>query len=174
MCVLEQNYGTRELDALIAQLQKVADAKSPDDVIAVLGDPATKPADKLTHPLVDGLSKYFPGENAVANIEAAWQDVRKPSQFKLLQASAGRLLALAPERRQTQGSLVPADELPLSQLSGTPANKPALPLPASNVAALGKSLFTDYLVPVVLAGMLLLVATIGAIAIAGRRAEELR
>ena len=43
-----------------------------------------------------------------------------------------------------------------------------------NVAALGRSLFTDYLLAVELAGALLLVATIGAIAIAGRRKEGLR
>jgi NADH-quinone oxidoreductase subunit J len=174
LCVLDKNYNTRELDDLLAQLRQVADAKSSDDVIAVLGDPAKRPPDKLTHPLVDGLSKYFPGENAVANLEAALLNVRKPNQFLQLQASARRILDLGPERRQIQGSLIPAAGLPLSSLSGTPANEPARPLPAGNVAALGKSLFTDYLVPVVLAAMLLLVATIGAIAIAGRRAEELR
>lgn len=42
-------------------------------------------------------------------------------------------------------------------------------LPAENVAYLGRSLFTDYLVPVELGGTLLLVATAGAIVIAGRR-----
>jgi hypothetical protein len=47
-------------------------------------------------------------------------------------------------------------------------------LPAANVEALGRSLFTDYLVPVLAAGVLLLVATIGAIVIAGRRGEVLR
>jgi NADH-quinone oxidoreductase subunit J len=47
-------------------------------------------------------------------------------------------------------------------------------LPAKNVAAIGKTLFTDYLVAVELAAALLLVATIGAIVIAGRRSEELR
>ena len=57
-----------------------------------------------------------------------------------------------------------------------PTKEGTLPerLPAQNVAALGRSLFTDYLLPVELAGMLLLVATVGAIAIAGRRAEGLR
>jgi len=44
-------------------------------------------------------------------------------------------------------------------------------LPAENVAYLGKTLFTNYLIPVELAGTLLLVATVGAIAITGRRAE---
>jgi NADH-quinone oxidoreductase subunit J len=47
-------------------------------------------------------------------------------------------------------------------------------LPADNVAGLGGLLFTDYLLPVELGGTLLLVATIGAIAIATRRREEKR
>jgi NADH-quinone oxidoreductase subunit J len=51
---------------------------------------------------------------------------------------------------------------------------PASLLPADNVAALGQTLFTDYLLAVELGGTLLLVATIGAIAIAARRTEALR
>jgi NADH:ubiquinone oxidoreductase subunit 6 (subunit J) len=47
-------------------------------------------------------------------------------------------------------------------------------LPAANVAGLGQLLFTSYLLPVELGGTLLLVATIGAIAITGRRAEGQR
>ena len=42
-------------------------------------------------------------------------------------------------------------------------------LPAENTAYLGRSLFTDYLLPVELAGTLLLVATVGAIAIVTRQ-----
>lgn len=42
-------------------------------------------------------------------------------------------------------------------------------LPAANVSAIGRTLFSDHLLAVELAGTLLLVATIGAIAIAGRR-----
>ena len=44
-------------------------------------------------------------------------------------------------------------------------------LPAANVANLGRTLFSDYLLAVELGGTLLLVATIGAIAIAHRRTE---
>lgn len=47
-------------------------------------------------------------------------------------------------------------------------------LPAENVAYLGRSLFTDYLLAVELGGTLLLVATIGAIAITSRRPEASR
>jgi NADH:ubiquinone oxidoreductase subunit 6 (subunit J) len=42
-------------------------------------------------------------------------------------------------------------------------------LPAENTAYLGRSLFTDYLLSIELAGTLLLVATVGAIAIATRK-----
>ena len=45
-------------------------------------------------------------------------------------------------------------------------------LPARNVEALGQSLFTEYLVAVEMAGVLLLVATIGAIVIAERRRAD--
>jgi len=45
-------------------------------------------------------------------------------------------------------------------------------MPARNTAYLGRSLFSDYLLAVELAGMLLLVATIGAIAIAQRRSPS--
>ena len=44
-------------------------------------------------------------------------------------------------------------------------------MPAENVAYLARSLFSDYLLAVELGGSLLLVATIGAIAIVSRRAE---
>jgi NADH:ubiquinone oxidoreductase subunit 6 (subunit J) len=47
-------------------------------------------------------------------------------------------------------------------------------MPAENTAFLGRTLFTDYLLPVELGGTLLLVAAIGTIAIAGRRTGELR
>ena len=68
----------------------------------------------------------------------------------------------------------------LSPFSGPPANQEPRrdpdtgrpELPAENVAYLGRSLFTDYLLPVELGGTLLLVATIGAIAITGRRLER--
>ncbi len=42
-------------------------------------------------------------------------------------------------------------------------------MPADNPAYLGRSLFTDYLLPVELGGFLLLVAAIGAITIAQRQ-----
>jgi NADH:ubiquinone oxidoreductase subunit 6 (subunit J) len=69
----------------------------------------------------------------------------------------------------------------LSGFSGAKPNEPPVldahgrvKMPADNVAALGRSLFTDYLVGVELAATLLLVATIGAIVIAGRKGDGLK
>src|SRR5262249_58497261 len=110
------------------------------------------------------------GGSASAAAHAA-EERRKP---------LGGRVRLPQTGRQRLGSVaVPAD-LPLSGLSGPPANTPAeevrrdpdtgLPrVPAENAAYLGRSLYTDYLLPVELAGTLLLVAAIGAIAIAHRR-----
>jgi NADH-ubiquinone/plastoquinone oxidoreductase chain 6 len=47
-------------------------------------------------------------------------------------------------------------------------------VPADNATYLGRSLFTDYLLPVELGGLLLLVATVGAIVITHRRPEKER
>jgi NADH:ubiquinone oxidoreductase subunit 6 (subunit J) len=74
----------------------------------------------------------------------------------------------------------PSDRLHLSELSGPASNRSPEelrhdpntarpPMPAENTAYLGRSLFSDYLLAVELGGTLLLVATVGAIAIASRR-----
>jgi NADH-quinone oxidoreductase subunit J len=81
-----------------------------------------------------------------------------------------------PEPDRTAGRDRPSN---LSAFSGPPPDQPAdqvrteadgrPPLPADNPGYLGRSLFTDYLLPVELGGFLLLAAAIGAIAIAHRR-----
>jgi NADH:ubiquinone oxidoreductase subunit 6 (subunit J) len=68
---------------------------------------------------------------------------------------------------------------PMSALSGAPPTTPFREvrrdaagrpeLPAENSAHLGRTLFTEYLLPVEIGGTLLLIATVGAIAIAQRR-----
>jgi NADH-quinone oxidoreductase subunit J len=95
--------------------------------------------------------------------------------------AAGRDIGSVPVPRKTR---IPGrdDNLPLSAYSGPPANVPLdevrrddglrPQLPAENVGYLGRSLFTDFLIPVELGGTLLLVATVGAIAIATRRTER--
>ncbi len=86
--------------------------------------------------------------------------------------------AAAQQLRRQTGSLKPPANLKLSPFNGVPPNrephKPSFEAPPNNVAGLGRSLFTHYLLAVELAGLLLLVASIGAIAIAGRRSGELQ
>ncbi len=63
----------------------------------------------------------------------------------------------------------PQPDLRVDQVRADPNAGGQPYMPADNPAYLGRSLFTDYLLPVELGGFLLLAATIGAIAIAHRR-----
>jgi NADH:ubiquinone oxidoreductase subunit 6 (subunit J) len=121
---------------------------------------------------------------------------QRPVQWQDLQKSMVAVRAAGISVRNSFGVLPPPEALPLpndgqpqenaqvplSPFSGPPANVPLQDLrrddqgrpelPAENVTYLGRSLFTDFLLPIELGGTLLLVATIGAIAIASRRAER--
>ncbi len=94
-------------------------------------------------------------------------------------AQARQAFAASAFARTAQAMQPPADTLPLSPFSGPPSNRPIArdargdaALPAANVEALGRSLYTDFLLAVELGGTLLLVATVGAIAIATRHGER--
>jgi NADH:ubiquinone oxidoreductase subunit 6 (subunit J) len=109
---------------------------------------------------------------------------RQPVQWNELETALAQVRDAGAQARHSLGVLQASDKRPLSEFSGPRANLPPgelrrdpetgqPELPAQNVAHLGRSLFTDYLLPVELGGTLLLVATVGAIAIASRRAERL-
>jgi hypothetical protein len=104
------------------------------------------------------------------------QDVRR---------TLGHLKTIGLEARARLGSITVPPDTPLSDLSGPSASPPPgqlrrdpdtgrPQLPAENSAYLGRSLFTDFLLPVELGGMLLLVAAVGAIAIGHRRTPDRR
>jgi NADH:ubiquinone oxidoreductase subunit 6 (subunit J) len=93
---------------------------------------------------------------------------------------ADRLTAARPPGAEEDPAGGPRRAPPMTALSGPPPSTPAgelrrdavtrrPELPAENAAYLGRSLFTDYLLPVELGGALLLVAAVGAIAISQRR-----
>ncbi|MCI0378699.1 MAG: NADH-quinone oxidoreductase subunit J [Gemmataceae bacterium] len=195
LCVLHKNFNTGELDRLLDEVEKVAQAKTAQEVKNLLGDPDLMPFGEKSLNLVTQLSAHFPEteKRLVENLEDAWgkMDVALLTERCKKVIDAGRRLRLATgilTPGQTRAGREREDgkkdaQLPLSPYSGVPANAKIIPtddgkiperLAARNVAALGRSLFTDHLVAVELAGVLLLVATIGAIAIAGRRAEGLR
>lgn len=107
-------------------------------------------------------------------IDAKDSDAATKSKARLKELSV--IAAIA---RQRLSWLPLAAAAPLSDLSGPPPtllsedvrrDEAGLPcMPAQNAEYLGRSLFTDFLLPVELGGVLLLVATVGAIAIAFRR-----
>ena len=130
----------------------------------------------------------------VVNIHTAWIDARQENDADKARRLWDQLEQVGRRARTAFAVLQPRAGIPLSPFSGPPADialyqtlgpeegkaVPAMrrdddtlrpELPAENVAHLGRSLFTDSLLAVELAGTLLLVATVGAIAIAGRRAE---
>lgn len=207
--VLHKNYDTSEFDRLLDRVQRVSRAKTSAEAMVVLGDPGVLPDGKGTLELVDQLHKYFQTDrlkslaredsaskpekeregmerelvlgyqDLLADLEQAWFARELPVMVSL----ATKIHRVGIRLRPYIGMLSPPTGLPMSNLSGAPANAPMVGdatgrgverLPAANVAAIGRSLFTDYLIAVELAAMLLLVATIGAIVIAGRRTEELR
>lgn len=117
----------------------------------------------------------------VEDIGAAWSSIdRKEGSTEKWKARLEELATLGKDARQRLGWLPRIGDKPMSSLSGPPPtaaaehlrrnNKTGLPrMPAENSAYLGRALFSDFLLPVELGGTLLLVATVGAIAIAYRR-----
>jgi len=120
-------------------------------------------------------------DEQVREVEDAWSriDPRDDEAVKKSKARLAELRAIGANARQRLSWLPPAVGSPLSNMSGPPPtveseqvrrDESGLPrMPAQNAAYLGRSLFTDFLLPVELGGFLLLVATVGAITIAFRR-----
>jgi NADH:ubiquinone oxidoreductase subunit 6 (subunit J) len=160
--VLYRTFDLRELDGLASDLERLSAAKTPDDVNRVLGPPPTK-IGAMKVPLADKLRKYLPDDpDNERNYASKIEQAHNQQKIEVLSAEAMKALeALESLRGAGYGTVAPRGDK-------------AKALPAKNVAKLGEALFTYYLVPVELAGVLLLVATIGAIAIAGRRSEVLR
>jgi NADH-quinone oxidoreductase subunit J len=181
LCVLEKTYDTRDIDAVLARVKQVADAKSAETIKQVLGDPEQQPVQDRKLAFLEEIRKTGFDPARAENAESYW--AQKPMDVAKLKALFQEIYDHGLKARNQRGGLeskVADATVKLSPFSGPP---PAVPLPngktthelpAQNVAGLGRSLFTDYLLPVELAGTLLLVASIGAIAIAGRRTEGLR
>jgi NADH-quinone oxidoreductase subunit J len=194
LCVLHKSYAG--LDTYVDQALRAAQVATMKDWQAILGkddsfftefrravqpvrtsrtlEPSEVIPLKRQH-LADALDEAQRTWNQLKNEESAEARERFHKQLE-------EIAGLAVTVRARQGELQPT-AAPLSTFSGplpgtaVPRDqfgKPVERLPAANVAGLGKTLFTDYLLAVELAGTLLLVATIGAIAIAGRRPEGLR
>jgi NADH:ubiquinone oxidoreductase subunit 6 (subunit J) len=147
----------KELEAALASIREARDGKKD-----------TEP-DKVTRAALEKL-----GLPDVRDLVTSEMGGSSPEELDALE----RIVLLARERL-AMAPLRPPPDMPLSGQSGPPANTPradvrrnpyGVPeLPAENSAYLGKSLFTDFLLPVELGGFLLLVAAVGAVAIGQRR-----
>jgi hypothetical protein len=137
-------------------------------------------------------------ERVDLGLDDHWLNAKRKGDVEAMRASLLKVRNSGIQVRSVAASYQPDGISPLSEFSGPPSNLPFYrsldsdgeegggenraavnairrdkllrpELPAENMAYLGRSLFTDYLVPVELGGTLLLIATAGAIVIAGRR-----
>jgi NADH:ubiquinone oxidoreductase subunit 6 (subunit J) len=157
-------YDTAGFDRLLAAVDRAAAKDRPnlDEVRdAVNGLSARSPARTAIASEFVNLESELTGPNVTAE------------QGKLSVAKFREMLAAVAERR-VAGDLRPAAGTPLSAFGGPPPSPEGVPqsLPAANVAGLGRLLFSDYILAVEMAGTLLLVSTIGAIAISHRSARR--
>jgi NADH-quinone oxidoreductase subunit J len=168
VCILTRNYDTRELDIITRDLKALSAATDEEGVKRVLGESGKADATELFAQM-----KKYSDDPDIDTLHRHWVRMKVNPQKNLepLKKYATALSERFDKRRQTQGSLA---LLNTPGKAKTPGHTEPGKLPAANVAAIGRTLFTDYLIPVELAATLLLVATIGAIVIAGRKTEELR
>ncbi|MFL5328097.1 MAG: NADH-quinone oxidoreductase subunit J [Gemmataceae bacterium] len=155
---VREQYGNDRVEQVIAAARSAADSGKID----------------VVRDAVNGLG-HTPGAGAIGRefeeIEPRLAELgATPAQIHdTLTNFADRVTAQKPHL----GDVRPSDRVTLSAFSGTPVNKASDQLlPASNVVLLGRTLFSDYLLAIEMAGTLLLVATIGAIAITHRHARR--
>jgi NADH-quinone oxidoreductase subunit J len=176
--VLQTSYNTGHLDELLRSTELARQQASAEAIQSALGDKREffehfhREAEKEAAPSDTSQEIYA----ALNELESEWKD--RGGDAEKMKRALDRLYNAGIQVRNHQGSLRPPAALALSSYSRPVVepnpDQPGESLPRENVAYLGRSLFSDYLLAVELGGTLLLVATIGAIAIAARRAEGLR
>jgi NADH:ubiquinone oxidoreductase subunit 6 (subunit J) len=159
---------TRELDEALASIREARQGEKPA--------PDAEP-DKVVRNAMEKLGFVDLREMTRDAMGSSPEDLDHLE--RIVGLARERLTLAPPPARETPDAAGQVRDVPLSGLSGPPANTPradvrrnphGVPeLPDQNAAYLGKSLFSDFLLPVELGGLLLLVATVGAIAIAQRR-----
>jgi NADH:ubiquinone oxidoreductase subunit 6 (subunit J) len=169
--ILERSYDTRNLNNLLAQLQEASQQSSIGGIRAALGVP-----DEFFKQLHTEASRSHVSPTELNGFDVALDEAQEGlnSNEADLDKIRGQLTALYQQGNNLlmdYGNLKTAGGLALSHYSELVGSNA---LPHQNVGYLGRTLFADYLLPVELGGTLLLVASIGAIAIAGRRTEGLR
>jgi len=177
--LLQKTYDAPALDKLLRQAEAASWSDSP---AAELGNDEAFLAD-----LQQELERIRGGPDKSAllsdltNLRGNWKEWKDSGNSQQMRAGLRSIAERGAKVRDQIGSLQPQEttreHMSAYSVTPHPALSPegrgeerdgAMP---ENVAPLGRALFTDYLLPVELGGTLLLVATIGAIAISGRKPE---
>ena len=165
--LVQRTYDTQPFDQLLQQAKAASEAESTADVGKTLADedsfferfleeagkiPASQESDALLDELI--------------NTRANWKEWKQKDNLTQMREKLALLAKQGAEVRDRVAAMRPSEAArkDMSMFSVPPDQ----PVP-ENVAPLGRTLFTDYLVAVELGGALLLVATVGAIVITGRR-----
>jgi NADH:ubiquinone oxidoreductase subunit 6 (subunit J) len=193
------NFATRTLKGQLARIQEAKGRLQPDDLVdrfpGSVKEALNKASDETLR-LAEEAARDHQTATAqelrqqgrelhqvavqLDEVQLDWPDNLLSASDDDKRQALARLEAPLLRSLQRRGFLEPAGNVTeLSEFSGPRPNLPARetrqdaegrpPMPAENSAYLGRSLFTDFLLPVELGGTLLLVATVGAIAIAHRR-----
>ncbi|GIW79700.1 MAG: hypothetical protein KatS3mg105_1507 [Gemmatales bacterium] len=178
--VLVLNYDTRRLDQILAEIRLAQQKETVAEIEKVLGDEIEDGFSKKLETISiapEGSDRPLPLMERINTndfmFDLEWMRAKAMGVAEMKKV-LGELAARIERIRNMQGQLQPAKERPLSSFSGRPANQQASSGAGrkesiDTVALLGRSLVTDYLFSVELAGVLLLVAVVGAIVIAGRQ-----
>jgi NADH-quinone oxidoreductase subunit J len=154
--LLRGHYDPRELDGVSAA------ANAPNATLLTIDDALNA---------VDG--RIAGKDELVEQLRQAITRVQSNNSPDVVAKELANFRASLLVTRQRTGDYPPPAHIALSTLGGPASNVAAdRRLPAGNVAALGRVLFSDYLLPVEMAGTLLLVATIGTIAISHRTGRK--
>jgi NADH-quinone oxidoreductase subunit J len=185
--LLEAQYGTSALEQTLRQIRHAREQENAAAIAKVMGD-----EEQVFKRYLDFLDKHHLKDlwKEVFKLRNKWPvkvDGAKEEELKeiLDQLLAIGLQASAQLGLNSDDENAPHGDHPekMSSLSGPSAITPSKELrrdpatgvpqlPAENATYLGRSLFTDYLLPVELGGFLLLVAVVGAIAIAQRGGSQ--
>lgn len=155
--LIGRQYDPEPIDRLIRACDATLAATTPK-LDEVDGEMRRFPT---TLPLRERLEKRF--DATLAKVSASSNDPQ------VVRSEVEALRAFAVGLRSQVGDILPPAQVKLSPFGGSSADRR---LASGNVAGMGRVLFTEHMIGVEMAGTLLLVATIGAIAITYRTGRK--
>jgi NADH-quinone oxidoreductase subunit J len=165
LVVIAMTLDLRELGALGEQAKRAAAAGTESELEKALGDPdAFFVRLQEESKQVRGAGAHNQLQSDVIEAQGNWEQWRRDHRLEAMRAALARVGSTATYLSAHAGLLQVAasDDRSGETAGGNHAGR-------DTVASLGGLLFSDYLISVELAGMALLVATIGTIAITARR-----